>query len=233
MSNWRDYENEIYEMLAAKAEAGAVIDFDVKRPGRLSETDRQIDVWLEGTLAGGVLPDHVSLAVDCKCWNSTVNVPDVERFMGTLEDVGADIGFLVTTTGFSAAARTRAKHTRGLQLEVVTFEELREWRPDVDVCLVCNAGDESDSMPGMFYLDPLEGAKRVFVGACDRCQAVHIRCSCCVLTGVYEMEEGEELECAGCGRKFVVDPIELDSSAVPVNESVRERVHMGDPPPPI
>jgi hypothetical protein len=129
MSSWRDYESEIYDLLTAKAEPGAVIEFDVQRPGHLSGTNRQIDVWLEGTLAGGVLPDQVSLAVDCKCWSSTVNVPDVERFIGTLDDIGADIGFLVTTTGFSHAARTRAKRARGLQLEVLTFEELAEWSP--------------------------------------------------------------------------------------------------------
>ena len=233
MSDWRDYENQIYELLTAKAEAGAAIEFDVKRPGHLSGTSRQIDVWLEGTLAGGVLPDQVSLAVDCKCWNSTVDVPEVERFLGTLDDVGADIGFLVTTTGFSAAARTRAKRARGLQLEVLTFEELRDWSPSVEWCLVCNDDVDSDSMPGMFYVEPLESSttERVLVGSCDRCQAVHLRCSCGVLNGVYEGEHGDELHCDGCGLAFIVDPLEFDSSHVPVNDAAQQRIRILDAPP--
>lgn len=231
MSDWRDYELEIHDLLAGKAEPGAVIDFDVKRPGHLSGTDRQIDVWLGGTLAGGVVPNRVTLAVDCKCWSSTVNVPDVERFIGTLEDVQADIGLLVTTTGFSRAAQRRAGRARGLQLEVVTFAQLRDWEPDVEWCRVCNDG-ESESMPGMFYAERLVDApveERLTVGMCDRCQAIHLRCSCGTLTGVYEGEEGSPLECDGCGRPFVVDPVELDRDAIPVNDSAQSRVHLLPP----
>jgi hypothetical protein len=232
MSDWRDYESEIYELLATKAEPGAVIEFDVQKPGQLSGTDRQIDVWLEGHLAGGVLPDRVSLAVDCKCWASTVNVPEVERFLGTLDDVGADIGLLVTTAGFSRAAQTRAKRARGLQLEVLTFEQLADWRPDVEWCLICN-DDETDSMPGMFYVERLLGGpegERFMVGACDRCQAVHVRCSCGELNGVSEWQEGEELDCTGCGRSFVVDRLELDRDAIPINENPQVRVHVREEP---
>jgi Restriction endonuclease len=233
MSDWRQYESEIYELLIAKAEPGAVVDFDVHKDGQLSGTRRQIDVWLQGTLAGGVLPDPVTVAVDCKCWSATVNVPEVERFIGTLEDVGADIGLLVTTSGFSQAARTRAKRARGVQLEVLTFEELAEWSPDVEWCTVCN-DEDSDAMPGMFYVERLESGptgERLMVGACDRCGAVHLRCSCGALNGVYEAEEGTELECLGCGRAFRVDPIELDRDAIPTNESAQLRVHVVAEPP--
>lgn len=228
MSGWREYESEIYELLRAKAEPGALVAFDVQKQGRLSGTNRQIDVWLEGKLAGGVPPDQVALAVDCKCWSSTVNVPDVERFIGTLEDVGADIGLLVTTTGFSEAARARAKHARGIQLEVLTFEDLADWRPDVEWCELCNDA-ESDAMPGMFYIERLQDSppgEPFMAGACDRCGSIHVRCSCGVMTGVHEWEEGEELECLGCGRAFVVDPLELDRDAIPVNDSVQLRVHV-------
>jgi hypothetical protein len=232
MSNWRDYEEQIYAMLEAKAEPGAVIVFDAQRPGGLSGIDRQIDVWLEGTLAGGVVPGPVSLAVDCKCWNSKVNVPEVERFLGTLEDVGADIGLLVTTTGFSSAAQTRANRSRGLQLEVLTFEQLAEWGPSVEVCLVCNDdGPESDAPPGMFYVERLEDHPGFFVGSCDRCQAVHIRCACGVLNGIYEGQEGEEIECEGCGQPFVVDRVEFDSNAIPVNDAPKARVQIRAQPP--
>jgi hypothetical protein len=86
-------------------------------------------------------------------------------------------------------------------------------------------------MPGIFYVERLKDGERLFVGACDRCQAIHLRCSCGVLTGVHEGEEGQELECAGCGLSFVVDPVELDRDAIPVNDSPQHRVHVRDAPP--
>jgi hypothetical protein len=235
LTDWRQYEEDIYRLLSGKAEPGAVIDFDVQRPGLLSGTDRQIDVWLEGTLAGGVLPGPVSLAVDCKCWSTTVNVPEVERFLGTLEDVRADIGLLITTTGFSEAARTRARNARGLQLEVMTLQELESWEPEVEFCQVCNdPDDDSDSMPGMFYMEPLEYAplgERFMVGGCDRCQAIHVRCSCGTLNAIDDFETGGTGECEGCGRPYVVEAIEYDRKAVPVNYSPQLRVRVEAEPP--
>jgi restriction endonuclease Mrr len=86
-------------------------------------------VYVTGRFAGNVLPGPATLAVDCKCWSSTVNVPDVERFMGLLEDIRADLGLIITTTGFSAAAQARATHGRGVHIEVITFEDLELWNP--------------------------------------------------------------------------------------------------------
>jgi hypothetical protein len=129
MEPWRRYEEEIYALLAAKASPDAEVKFDVKLPGHLSGTDRQIDVFVRGRFAGSVLPNPATLAVDCKCWSSTVNVPDVERFMGLLEDIRADLGLIVTTTGFSRAALARAAHGRGVHIEVITFEDLEKWTP--------------------------------------------------------------------------------------------------------
>ncbi len=229
MPVWRDYEQEIYEVLRAKADDDARVEFDEKLPGHLSGTTRQIDVFVEGRFAGDVLPKPSTLAVDCKCWSSTVNVPDVERFIGLVDDVRTDYGLLITTVGFSKAAQRRADNARGLQIEVITFEQLKDWRPNVDLCQVCEVG--ANSMPGMLYLERLAPDEhpideRVFVGRCDRCQAVHMLCSCGTLNGVYEGAEGDDLECEGCGRTFTVDPPELDSSAVPINDSPHQRVRV-------
>lgn len=229
MSDWREYEEGIFEILRAKAEPGAEVAADVKLPGRFSGIDRQIDIMLRGHLVGEALPDPQMIVVDCKCWSSTVNVPDVERFIGLVDDVKADFGLLVTTTGFSDAAPRRAAGARGVQVEVIPFDELEEWRPDVIMCEVCNTDPDYDGMPGMMYLDRLapDGEpikERIYVGTCDRCQAVHIRCECGSVTGISEFEEGESFACPGCGRGFEVSAIELDSDAVPLNESAHLRV---------
>ena len=103
------------------------------------------------------------------------------------------------------------------------------------MCQVCNWDEDSDAMPGMMYLERLapDGEptnERVYVGRCDRCQAVHVRCSCGTVTGIYESMEGEPFECLGCGRTITVDPTELDGDAIPINENPHERVHLGPSP---
>jgi hypothetical protein len=45
------------------------------------------------------------MAVDCKCFTRNVDVKAVEVFIGLVEDVGTDFGLIVTTEGYSPAAR--------------------------------------------------------------------------------------------------------------------------------
>jgi hypothetical protein len=231
-AEWRRYEEEIYEMLRAKAEPGALVSFDAKLPGLLSGTKRQVDVYVEGEFAGGLMPRPLRMVVDCKHWSSTVNVDDVGKFVDLVSDVGADLGLLVTTAGFSPAAQTRALHAGGVQVEVITFEQLAAWQPTFASCQVCEVDPESDAMPGMMFLERYApqgevSSELIYVGMCDRCQAVHIRCECGAETGVYEAEEGEAFECSGgCGQMYSVDPIALDSSAVPLNDNPHDRVRV-------
>jgi hypothetical protein len=150
----------------------------------------------------------------------------------TLDDIGADLGLLITTSGFSRAAQRRAARARGVQLDVITFADLAAWRPTFEMCQVCEVDPESDAMPGMMFVDRLApggevSTERIYVGQCDRCQAVHIRCSCGAVNGTSEFEEGEPFECdGGCGRVYLVEPLRLDRDAIPENDNVHERVHL-------
>jgi hypothetical protein len=231
VEEWRNYEEQIYEMLVEKASPDAQVEFDVRLPGHQSGTERQVDVHVTGEFAGRVLPGPATLAVDCKCWSRTVNVPDVERFMGLLEDIGADMGLIITTTGFSEAGKRRAARGRGVHIDVVTFQDLARWTPpDLWLCTVCDVDDEMH-MPGAVYAERYVNAdgrssERIFVGVCDRCQSVHLLCSCGTLSGIHEAEEGEQLECEGCGRSFVIEPLIYDRDNIATNDSVHERVHL-------
>jgi predicted Mrr-cat superfamily restriction endonuclease len=81
----------------------------VRIRGRRSGTDRQVDVHVRGMLFG--LP-NATLAVDCKRWKKKLNVAHVEAFIAVLDDLGADLGMLMTTEGYSPAAKTRARNER-------------------------------------------------------------------------------------------------------------------------
>lgn len=45
------------------------------------------------------------MVVDCKHWGKKLAVPHVEAFAGLVDDVAADLGLLVTSTGFRLLPR--------------------------------------------------------------------------------------------------------------------------------
>lgn len=119
--NWRDYEAAIYRVVQNRFPDSRV-QFDQMIPGRFSDIDRQIDV-----LATAKLLDFETIAVvDCKCYSENVDVKGVETVIGLAADVGADIGLIVTTQGYSDAALARAKNEPNVRthLDIVTIDEL-------------------------------------------------------------------------------------------------------------
>lgn len=61
----------------------------------------------------------------------------METFLAVLDDLGADLGMLVTTEGYSAAAKNRARSARGIRAEVLTLHELERWSPAGTVHMAC------------------------------------------------------------------------------------------------
>jgi hypothetical protein len=69
-----------------------------------------------------------TLAVDCKRWKTKLNVRHVET-VSMLDDIGADLGMLMTSADYSANAKIRARAERGVRTEVLTLAELERWAP--------------------------------------------------------------------------------------------------------
>jgi hypothetical protein len=81
---WKAYEDQIYRHLKEGVAADAEVTFDPdgrqRLPGRLSKTDRQIDVLVRGKFAG--LPGEHLMVVDCKHMSRRLSVVAVECFLG-------------------------------------------------------------------------------------------------------------------------------------------------------
>jgi hypothetical protein len=225
--DWRRYERQIYERLvkAAGGEGKAKVTFDKLLPGRQSGVERQIDVYVEGEFANGII--EATMAVDCKHFDRKVDVKGVETFIGLVEDIGTDFGLLVTTKGYSEAARNRAAAARGVKVDIVPYEELEDWEPEVLFCPVCTDLD-SDRAPGPLYLDPVPdgvegGELAVGVGRCWTCNTISMRCGCGTLNTMYEAEEGEWQECeGGCGIEWMAVE-EIDRKGMPEGERIEFR----------
>lgn len=126
MSEYRDYENGVADVLAFLAGDSAAVERNARLPGRRGGRPRQIDVLVRGRIFGMA---DATLIVDCKRRRSPIDVKAVESFIGMIEDVGADVGMLMTTAGSTATARERARAERGVRLEVMTLQDLMAWSP--------------------------------------------------------------------------------------------------------
>ena len=224
--DWRRYERQIYERLLrlAGGDESAKIEFDARLPGSISGVDRQVDVYVEGAFAGGV--GRGTMAVDCKCFSRKVDVKDAEAFIGLVDDVGTDFGLIVTTEGYSPAAKRRLG-PRGVRFDIVPYDELENWAPEVLFCPVCT-DMESGRAPGPLYLDPpdegIVGRELIAgIGRCWTCSTLSMRCQCGTLNTLMEPEEGEWQECeGGCGVEWKAEE-QRDHKGTPEGDLVEVR----------
>ncbi|MBK8807851.1 MAG: restriction endonuclease [Bacteroidales bacterium] len=122
--NWKEYENDILTYFQ-ETYPETTISFDQKVLGRYSKVLRQIDILIEGEIAGY----QIKIAVDCKNFSKKVDVKDVESFCSMVEDVEAHQGVLITQKGYSKAAINRAHYgNQQVELDIINFEELKEFQ---------------------------------------------------------------------------------------------------------
>lgn len=124
MSDWKEYEKQIHNKLSSKFN-DCQIEFDKKIKGRYSQVDRQIDI----SIKKNVTFRTVFGAVDCKCYSKKVDVKDVDTFIGLLDDVKAEFGIIITTLGFTAAAKNRADASK-IELVIIEYENIDMFKVD-------------------------------------------------------------------------------------------------------
>jgi hypothetical protein len=200
-----DYEDGVAELLAEKFADRGTVERNVRLRSRSGGRDRQIDVLVRLPLAD---MGEELMVVDCKRYGSKVDVKDVEAFIGMVEDIGAAIGLLVTTEGYTTGATARAQSARGIRIEVVRLEDLPGWEPPLIVCELCLDAVGEDALPGMAYIDQQDtleteaddGIDATF-GYCEKCGGLHIECPRCgTINAISEWRTGEWIECeGGCG----------------------------------
>ena len=108
-----EYENGVADVLAYLAGEAAIVERNIRMPGNRSGKRRQIDVKVTGALFGS---GDATMVVDCKRYTKPIDVNHVGAFVALVEDVGADIGLLVSTVGISPAAQQYAGNVRGIRL---------------------------------------------------------------------------------------------------------------------
>lgn len=140
---WKTFEKEVHAELASLY-PDASIRYDAALPGALSGTERQIDVLVEERLPTGI----VRTAVDSKHRARPVDVKEVESFIGLLHDTGVNRGVIVSSSGYTEAALTRAyRDDVDLDLDVATLDEFKQWQAPLGIPY---AGENAVIMPAPF-----------------------------------------------------------------------------------
>ncbi len=126
MADFREHENGVADVLSHLLGASAVVERDVHVPSRRGGGKRQVDVLVRGDVFG--LGD-TTLVVECRMRKRPLSAPDIDGFLSFLDDMGADLGLLVSPHGCTAPARSRLRNERGARAAVITLDELARWSP--------------------------------------------------------------------------------------------------------
>ncbi|MGD9932054.1 MAG: restriction endonuclease [Mangrovibacterium sp.] len=122
--SWRKYEKDILKYFQETYPEANIL-FDQKIQGKYSKVSRQIDILIEGEIAGY----QIRIVVDCKYFSKKIDVKHVESFCSMVEDVEAHQGVLITQKGFSKAGINRAHYgIQKVELDIINFDELKEFQ---------------------------------------------------------------------------------------------------------
>jgi tetratricopeptide (TPR) repeat protein len=120
--NWKKYEIEILTYFQ-ETYPETTITFDKRIIGKYSKVERQIDIFIEGEIAGY----EIKIVVDCKYFSKNIDVKHIESFCSMVEDVDAHQGVLITKKGYSKAAINRAYYgNQKVELDIINFDKIKE-----------------------------------------------------------------------------------------------------------
>lgn len=119
---WKRFE-DIAAQIQHDLSPSASVTKNDRIMGRNSGVTREIDIAIRKTVGQYKL----LIVIDCKDYKRPVDVKDVEEFMGLAEDVAANKAAMIGATGFTKAAKTRAKKA-GIDLHRIIDTEPHEWQ---------------------------------------------------------------------------------------------------------
>jgi hypothetical protein len=128
---WKKFERLAAAVQKALAPSATVIHDD-KIYGYISKSIRQIDISIRQKIGNY----DILIVVDCKDYNKPVDVNDVEDFCGLVEDVKAQKGAMISSRGFTQAAKNVATN-KAIDLYKLIDAEQSDWLGYVSIPFLC------------------------------------------------------------------------------------------------
>ena len=101
----KDFEYAVHSFVA-RLLPGAKVLFDHRVPDRDTGALRQVDVWVEGQIAGHF---PITVHISCKDYARKINVAQMGTFINEVQSTGASTGIIYSRKGFSRDAVRKAK----------------------------------------------------------------------------------------------------------------------------
>lgn len=108
--DWKDLQNKVAEILR---ECG--FDVEIEREIETVRGKVEIDVYAEETIKGR----KYTIACECKHWKSNVPQHVIHGFRTVINDLGCNIGYIITTSDFQSGSVNSTKYTN---VELLTWE---------------------------------------------------------------------------------------------------------------
>lgn len=129
---WKRFE-KIVAKIQKEFSPNATVTHNDKIVGRRSGVERQIDISIRQSIG----QFELLIVIECKDYKIPIDVKGVEEFFGLLDDVAANKGALVSSNGFTDAARNRASEA-GVDIYSLVDTENLDWKPNVAIPFVCD-----------------------------------------------------------------------------------------------
>ncbi|MGE4589041.1 MAG: restriction endonuclease [Acidaminococcaceae bacterium] len=114
-STWKDLQDRVCQILKQCGYyAESPKEIYTARSSKL-----EVDVYAEDTSI-----HHQVIICECKCWNSNIPQSVVHAFRAQLDDIGANLGLLISKNGFQPGAVDAARFTNIKLLSWKEFEAL-------------------------------------------------------------------------------------------------------------
>lgn len=176
-AEWRRFEQDVADLIR-KLDPDADVAWNVTLHGRFSHTPRQVDVLIEGTLAG----QPIAIAVECKRYARRLGIGAVDEFDGKLGDLGVDRGVLFGLSGYTEPARKRAEGARQPSIGLFDLDPARHRELDFSAVFT-GFGDcpNGNCYTGDIWWQRLASStgEQIEYGSCEICGTEAVRCVEC------------------------------------------------------
>lgn len=195
--DWKQYEWLISKIMHDKHDSWSTkVINDVRIKGEFSETLRQIDILIDAK--------ELKTIVECKHHASPIDIKDAESFMSMMNDVNADHGILISSSGYTSTVPKRIREFGDrIKLERMDWEKAYESSFNVesygkmgDICSSCNRQFEAGKeVPGLLCWGEAGGFEingKISLGIvakCLKCSSYTVYCDSCGWVTVYGKEE--------------------------------------------
>ena len=175
---WQLFEREVAR-IHKELDANASVEHNVKLPGHKSGTPRQVDVLIEGQIAGQTL----RIVAECKRYARKLSIGGVDEFAGKLQDLNVERGLLFTIKGFTAPALKRAEGADVPLIQLRQLDELSTHPIDLGSLFNPKFGDcpnENCYLGDVGWRDLTSSdGDMLRAGRCDTCGTEAVECTEC------------------------------------------------------